>query len=313
MRALVTGGAGFIGSHIVEALMAAGHEVTIVDHLLHGHEDNLRSALRGGAHLIRADVTDVAAMTREFCATRPSVVYHLAAQIDLRRSVEDPSTDAHVNVGGTASVLEAARRAGTRRVVLASTAAVYGDPALLPTREDCPVAPLSPYGAGKAAAETYMRLFSRLHGLSTIALRIANVYGPRQDPFGESGIVAIMCGAIADRRPVTIFGDGRQTRDFVFVDDVIAAFTAAGEADVTGELNVGGASETTLLELAEALAVDTIHAAPRPGETRRSRLDCERAAAALGWRARTPLRTGLQMTASHYRAGLPDGAPAVGA
>jgi UDP-glucose 4-epimerase len=301
MRIVVTGGAGFIGSHLVDALVERGHAVTVVDHLRHGHEENLGPALRAGARLARADVTEVTAMRRILGHARPEVVFHQAAQIDLRRSVDDPSTDAHVNVGGTASVLEAARRSGARRVVLSSTAGVYGDPAELPTPETHPVEPLSPYGAGKAAAEAYLRLFARLHGLSCAALRISNVYGPRQDPFGEAGIVAIMCGALAERRPVTIFGDGRQTRDYVHVDDVVAAFLAAGESDVGGEINVGTGTQTTLLELAELLGVPTVSAPAREGESRRSCLDCRRAAAELGWRARTPLPEALAALARAAR------------
>ncbi len=235
-RALVTGGAGFIGSHLVDVLLARGDQVTVVDHLSRGHTDNLTEALAAGVELHRVEVTDVQQMLAVFNAVRPEVVYHLAAQVDVRRSVADPSTDAHVNVGGTAAVLEAARDTGTRRVILASTAAVYGDPPELPITEETPIAPLSPYGASKAAAETYMQLFQRLHGVSTLALRMANVYGPRQDPHGEAGVVAIFTGAARERRRPTIFGDGRQTRDYVYVSDVVAAFAAAGAADVTGVL-----------------------------------------------------------------------------
>jgi len=181
VRAIVTGGAGFIGSHLVDALVAAGDEVTVVDHLRRAKRN-----LDPAQAVTRADVTDVAAMTAAFEAARPQVVYHLAAQIDVRRSVEDPAHDAQVNIGGTAAVLTAAQAAGARRVVLASTAGVYGDPAALPTPEDAALAPLSPYGAGKAAAEAYLSLFSRLYGLSAVSLRMANVYGPRQDPHGEA-------------------------------------------------------------------------------------------------------------------------------
>src|SRR4051794_32696890 len=175
-------------------------------------------------------------MAAAFERARPEVVFHLAAQINVRRSVDDPSTDAFVNIGGTASVLEAARRAGARRVLLASTAGVYGDPARIPTPEDSPLRPRSPYGAGKGAAETYLELFSRLHGLSTSSLRMANVYGPRQNPHGEAGVIAIFCGAAARGEPVSIFGDGRQTRDFVYVSDVVGAFVAAARSDVQGAL-----------------------------------------------------------------------------
>jgi UDP-glucose 4-epimerase len=213
VRALVTGGAGFIGSHLVDALQDAGDEVTVVDRLRsHG---NLDRAIERGARLVRADVTDVPAMREAFAAARPEVVFHLAAQIDVRHSVEDPSMDAHQNVGGTAAVLGAARDAGARRLILASTAAVYGDPPELPITEATAIAPLAPYGASKAAAEGYLELFSRAYGLSTLALRMSNVYGPRQNPHGEAGVIAIWCSAAAEGRPVTVFGDGSQTRDYL--------------------------------------------------------------------------------------------------
>jgi UDP-glucose 4-epimerase len=296
VRALVTGGAGFIGSHLADALLAAGDEVTVVDHLRGHHRDNLVDARRRGAVVVRADVTDLSAMTQILSAVRPDVVHHLAAFIDVRRSMRDPVGDVHANVGGTASVLEAARRASVGRVVLASTAAVYGDPATLPTAESCPLAPLSPYGAGKAAAESYLELFGRVHGLPALALRMANVYGPRQDPHGEAGIVAILSGALAEGRVATIFGDGRQTRDYVYVADVAAAFVAAGRAEATGALNVSTGRETSLRELAATLGVATSRAAARPGDGPRSCLDPAAAAATLGWRARVPLEDGLQRT-----------------
>jgi UDP-glucose 4-epimerase len=293
-RSLVTGGAGFIGSHIVDALLERGDEVTVVDH---AHERNLPNlAGAGAARLVRGDVRDVAAMSAAFVAARPEVVFHLAAQIDVRRSVDDPAFDAATNIGGTASVLEAARRAGARRVVLASTAGVYGDPSELPTPEDAPLAPLSPYGAGKAAAEAYIELFSRLHGLSGLALRMSNVYGPRQSPHGEAGVVAIFCGAAASGRPAQLYGDGRQTRDFVYVGDVVAAFLAAGAADVPGALNVSTGRETSLVELAAALRLETRSGPGRLGEVRRSCLDPGAAARELGWHARMPLAEGLERT-----------------
>ena len=191
MRSLVTGGAGFIGSHLVAALLARGDEVAIVDHM------RRRKVVAAGARLFEADVSDVPAMLGAFGEFQPEAVFHLAAQIDVHHSVEDPAYDALVNVGGTAAVLEAARACRTRRVVLASTAAVYGDPGVVPIGEDVAIAPLSPYGASKAAAESYLRLFARIHGISTVALRMANVYGPGQDPHGEAGVVAIFCGAAA--------------------------------------------------------------------------------------------------------------------
>ncbi|HEY7076626.1 MAG TPA: GDP-mannose 4,6-dehydratase [Solirubrobacteraceae bacterium] len=297
MRALVTGGAGFIGSHLVDALLDAGDEVTVVDHLQRGHTDNLAGAMERGIGLVRADVTDVGGMLFAFQQHRPEVVYHLAAQIDVRRSVEDPSTDAHVNIGGTAAVLEAARDTGGPRVLLASTAGVYGEPAMLPVPEDAPLAPLSPYGAGKAAAESYLELFRRLHGLSTLTLRLSNVYGPRQDPHGEAGVIAIFCGAAAEGAPeVTIFGDGSQTRDYIYVGDVVAAFVAAGRSGLDGVLNVATGTETPLTDVAAQLGLTAQHAPPRPGEVERSCLDPTAAGERLGWRAEVLLADGLERT-----------------
>ena len=226
-------------------------------------------------------------MTALLAEERPEAVYHLAAQIDVRRAVEEPAFDAAVNVGGTAVMLEAARAAGTQRFVLASTGgAIYGDCDQLPTPESAPQAPISPYGASKAAAETYLALYTRLHGLSTVALRFANVYGPRQDPLGEGGVIAIYCHAAANSRQVRVFGDGRQTRDFVYVGDVAAALIAAADSDVTGAYNIGTGEETSVLELVERLELEPTFEPERPGEVRRSALDPGAAREALGVGAR---------------------------
>jgi UDP-glucose 4-epimerase len=296
MRAIVTGGAGFIGSHVVDALIEQGDDVMVVDHLSRGHTRNLTGALSAGTRLVRADVTDLDAMVDAFTAFGPDVVYHLAAQIDVRRSVEDPTADALVNIGGTAAVLEAARVSGAHRVLLASTAGVYGDPVAIPTSEDTESAPLAPYGASKAAAETYMHLYRRLYGLSTLCLRMANVYGPRQDPHGEAGVVAIFSGCAAEGRVATIFGDGTQTRDYVYVGDVARAFVAAGRSDVEGVVNVSTGVETSLRELAATLRLDTVNAPGRQGEIQRSALDAGRARCELGWEAQVPLSDGLAHT-----------------
>jgi UDP-glucose 4-epimerase len=193
-------------------------------------------------------------------------------------------------------MLEAARRAGVGRVVFASTAAVYGNGVPRPTPESARIAPISPYGAGKAAAETYMELFQRLHGISTLSLRMSNVYGARQNPNGESGVVAILCGAQAEGRSATVFGDGLQTRDYVYVGDVVAAFMAAGRNRLGGALNVSSGTETTLRELVGIVGVETVSAPARQGEVRRSCLDPSRAAARLRWRADTPLEAGVART-----------------
>lgn len=296
MRVLVTGGAGFIGSHIVDAFMEQGDEVAILDHLRRSPRPWVRAALGRGAHLHVADVRDLDALDAAFRQFRPQTVLHLAAQIDVRRSVADPSYDAQVNIAGTVAVLESARKAAANRVVLASTAGVYGDPAAVPTTEASPTASLSPYGTSKAAAEWYLRQYRRLHGMSTLALRMANVYGPRQDSHGGAGVIAIYCEAAAQRREVVVYGDGRQTRDYVYVDDVVAAWLAAARSDATGELNVSTGTETSVLDLTAMLGVRYDLQPGRPGEIARSCLDPAAARRALGWTPATTLEDGLERT-----------------
>ena len=293
-RALVTGGAGFIGSHVSEALLTDGWDVVVLDNLSSGSVDNVGHLLhRNDFRLVIESVLSRA--TVDQLATKCDVIFHLAAQIDVRHSIADPAFDAHVNLAGTAVVLQAARQASAR-VVLASTAAIYGDPETVPLRESSAAAPLSPYGAGKFAAEIYMQTFHRLYGLSTLSLRMANVYGPRQDPRSKAGVIAIFCAAAAAGQTVTIFGDGRQTRDYVYVGDVAAAFVAAGRSEVTGALNVSTGLETSLLEVAAYLRLRTRCAPARPGEIARSCLDPSAAGRALGWVATTPLAVGLRHT-----------------
>jgi UDP-glucose 4-epimerase len=293
MKAVITGGAGFIGSHIADALLAAGVVVHVVDDFSTGRLENLECALQRGTHLHTADVTDVAAMSELLAAVRPELVCHLAAQIDVRRSMAEPAWDARVNVTGTVSMLEAAVRSGARRFLLASTAAVYGDPAVIPTSESQPVAPVSAYGAGKAAAESYLAFYARRYGLSTLALRMANVYGPRQDPGGEAGVITIFQQIVAAGLPVIVYGDGRQTRDYVYVGDAVAAFLAAARSPATGALNIGTGRETPVLAIAQALGATVQFAPGRPGEIERSCLDPRAARRALGWRAATALRDAL--------------------
>ena len=296
MRALVTGAAGFIGSHLVDALLDRGEEVAVLDHLKSTPRPWLAQALARGARLHVADVRDLAAVRQAFEAERPDVVMHLAAQVDVRRSVVDPPFDVQVNVAGTVSILEAARDAKVERILFASSAAAYGDPERLPTSEEAPIAPLSPYGTSKAAAEWYLAQYSRLHSMSSVALRMANVYGPRQDPHSEAGVVAIFCGAAAEGRAVTVYGDGRQTRDYLYVGDAVDAWLAAAESDVTGALNVSTGTETPLLDLVDLLGLEHEVRPGRPGEIARSCLDPRRAAADLGWSARVPLADGLRET-----------------
>jgi UDP-glucose 4-epimerase len=294
VKALVTGGAGFIGSHLVDALVAEGHEVHVLDDLSTGRLTNLEPALEHGAELHDEDITDAAWMRDLGAIIRPDVVFHLAAQRDVRHSVDDPAFDAGINVAGTAAVLDAARRAGARRLVLASSAAVYGVPDEIPTREDCLAAPISPYGASKAAAETYLALFTRLYGLSSVSLRMANVYGPRQDPEGEAGVVAIFAAAAAAGSQAVVFGDGLQTRDYVHVDDAVAAFLAAAESPAAGALNISTGRETSVREIAERLGLAIEPAPGRQGEIERSCLDPRKAARLLRWRAHITLAAGLE-------------------
>ena len=297
MNALVTGGAGFIGSHLVDALVARGDDVTVLDDLSTGRWENLSGALNRGARLYTASVTDAPAVERVVAAAGPAAIFHLAAQIDVRHAIADPARDATVNLLGTVTMLEAARRHGVDRFVLASTGgAIYGDAAEIPTPETAPPRPGSPYAASKAAAESYLELYRELHGLSTLSLRLSNAYGPRQGG-GESGVIAIFCAAAADGRPVTIFGDGGQTRDFLYVADAVEAFVIAGESRVTGCCNIATGTETSVLELARELGLRTRFAPARAGEVRRSCLDPRAAAARLVWRARTPLSDGLTSTA----------------
>jgi UDP-glucose 4-epimerase len=301
-RVLVTGGAGFIGSNLVDGLLTRGLAVTVLDNLSTGRRENLIPALNGGARLYEGSITDATAVAAAFELARPDTVLHLAAQIDVRRAVEDPAFDASVNVVGTANVLGAARRSGARRIVLASTGgAIYGEADEVPTRESAPPRPLSPYAASKAAAEGYIDLYRRLHGLSTMSLRLANVYGPRQDPRGEAGVIAIYCDAAVDRRVVAVYGDGRQTRDFVYVGDVVEAFIAAGDGGASGCCNVATGRETSVLDVAETLGLPVRHEPERAGEVRRSCLAPAAAARMLGWQPRTALREGLDLTLTHAR------------
>ncbi|MDQ6914618.1 MAG: NAD-dependent epimerase/dehydratase family protein, partial [Actinomycetota bacterium] len=249
-RAVVTGGAGFIGSHVVDRLLDASMDVVVVDDMSTGRRENLAP----GARLEEADVRDAAAMRELLAATHPDAVVHLAARASVTRSVAAPEGDAAVNVGGTLALLEAAHRAGVERFVYVSTGgALYGEAERIPTPEDAPIRPLSPYGTSKWAGEAYCDLYARLHGMSTLTLRLANVYGPRQDPHGEAGVIAIFCERLRARARPVVFGDGRQTRDYVYVGDVAAATLAALDSPATGPINVGAGAETSVLDLIDAL------------------------------------------------------------
>jgi len=306
VRALVTGGAGFIGSNLVDALLARGDEVTVVDDLSTGRRENLEQGLAAGAQLVEADIRDrerLEGIAREHA---PEVVFHLAAQIDVRKSIADPAWDASINVGGTANVLDAARASNARRLVFSSTGgAIYGEGEgqELPLAEDAPLAPEAPYGQSKFAGEGYLALYERLYGLSSVPLRLGNVFGPRQDPLGEAGVIAIFCGRLREGGRPTVFGDGRQTRDYIYVGDVVAAMLAAADSTVTGAFNVGTGIETDVLELVRQLAelggaegFEPEFAPPRTGEVQRISIDPARARRELGWEAKVGLAEGLRLT-----------------
>ena len=294
MRAIVTGGAGFIGSHVVDALVAQGAEVAVVDSLVHGAQDNVATGAELHVRDIREPLDDV------FDAVQPEAVLHLAAQADVRVSVERPVEDADVNVLGTVRILESARKHGAQVVFSSTGGAIYGD-CTTSAPEDSPCEPLSPYGTAKLAAEEYLRAYNRLYGTRHIALRYGNVYGPRQDPHGEAGVVAIFLGALARGEQARIFGDGMQTRDYVYVGDVARA-TLAALGHEGGVFNVGTGRETSVAELYELCARvagsdrAAEHSPARLGELQRSFLDPTLAADTLGFRAMVDLEDGLRST-----------------
>ncbi len=303
MRALVTGGAGFIGSTLVDRLLAEGHSVEVVDDLSSGSLANLAEARADRSHDLKVHQVDIreAAVVELIGRRAPEVIFHLAAQADVRVSVARPAFDAEVNVLGSINVLEGARIAGTRKVVFASSGGtIYGEPAPedLPVKESHPQQPASPYGVAKRVVTDYLNVYRAIHGIEFTSLAMANIYGPRQDPHGEAGVVAIFAGLLIDGRPCTIFGDGTQTRDFVYVDDAVDAFVRAAEKGSGLLCNIGTGVETSVNELYAAMAAAAgvteaaVMAPARPGELARSALDPGRAALHLGWEPWTDLATG---------------------
>jgi UDP-glucose 4-epimerase len=305
MRILVSGGAGFIGSHTVDALAARdGHEITVIDDLSAGKREQVNPRAR----FYHIDLRDAPAVRSVIERERPEILIHLAAQMDVRRSVADPAFDAQVNLVGFLNLMEAGREHGLRRVIFSSTGgAIYGEQERFPCDEEHPRHPVSPYGVAKLATEKYLFFYHAQYGIDYVALRYANVYGPRQDPHGEAGVVAIFCGRILEGRPVTIYGDGGQTRDYVFVADVVRANLAALEATASGAFNIGTGIETSVNQLYETLArtAGTSRAAEfapaRAGEQRRSVILPERAARELGWRPQVELSAGLAQTLRFFR------------
>jgi UDP-glucose 4-epimerase len=304
IRAIVTGGAGFIGSHVADALVARGDEVAVVDNLATGRRERVPRA----ADFRQLDIRDGAAMRALAGEVRPQAVFHLAAQADVRVSVTDPGFDADVNVRGTAEVLEAARLAGARMVFSSTGGAIYGEVDEIPSPEATPCAAMAPYGISKLCGEHYVDLYNRLHGTRHLILRYGNVYGPRQDPHGEAGVVAIFFGRLVAGETPLVYGDGLQTRDYVYVGDVVGANLAA--LDYEGDrqvFNVGTGRETNVVDLlaacqtAAGTAVPPEHRPARLGELERSCLDCSLAASELGWRPRVEMAEGLARTLESIR------------
>jgi UDP-glucose 4-epimerase len=305
-RVLITGGAGFIGSQVADALLKNGHEVAIVDNLSSGRRENLSGDVDVRELDIRGD--EVKAVFSDF---RPQVMFHLAAQMDVRRSVADPAFDAEVNILGSLRLLECCREFGTSRVIFSSTGgAIYGEQDSFPAPESHPNRPCSPYGVAKLSVEHYLSYYASIYGMSTVALRYANVYGPRQNPSGEAGVVAIFFDRLLNGAAPTIYGDGEQTRDYVFVGDVVAANVAALEHDLSGAYNVGTGVETSVNQLFSAMRaslateIEVGYAEGKTGEQRRSCLDASKLTAATGWRPSVSLADGLALTRDYFRAEL---------
>lgn len=312
MRALVTGGAGFIGSTLVDRLLAEGHSVDVVDDLSSGSLANLAEARADRSNQLKVHQVDIrdAAVIDLIGRRQPEVVFHLAAQADVRVSVARPAFDAEVNVVGSLNVLEGARVGGTRKVVFASSGGtIYGEPAPseLPVKESHPQQPLSPYGVAKRAVTDYLHVYRELHSIEYTSLAMANIYGPRQNPHGEAGVVAIFAGLLLERKPCTVFGDGTQTRDFVYVDDAVDAFVRAADRGSGLLCNIGTGVETSVNELYAVMAAaagitePATHAPARAGELARSALDPGRAALHLGWEPWTDLPTGVAEVLRWFR------------
>jgi UDP-glucose 4-epimerase len=306
MRSLVTGGAGFIGSHLVDALAARGDEVLVLDDFSSGKRENLAGALEAGTEVAELDVADAQAVRDAVAGFRPESVFHLAAQIDVRRSMADPGFDARLNVVGTVNALEAAARAGAAKFLFTSTGgAIYGEGAErtdeLPFTEAARCEPFSIYGQSKFAAEGYIDLYARTRELPATVLRLGNIYGPRQDPATEAGVVAIFCDLARDGGRPTVFGTGRQTRDYVYVGDVVGALLAAEASDDPGPVNVGTGVETSVLDLVQLVGraferddFEPEFAPAREGEIDRTVLNTAGAADRLGWRAEHTIESGLE-------------------
>ena len=308
MRVLVTGGAGFIGSHLTDAFLARGDDVIVVDDLSTGRAGRLDEH----AWLHKLSITDAMSLGEIVQGTRPHLICHLAAHIDVRTSVDAPAQDAQVNVVGTVNVLEAARATGARVLFGSSGGTLYGRNAPIPSREDVLPLPESPVGIAKYCAEQYIGLYNRLHGTRHSILRLANVYGPRQDPGGDAGVIPIFCGCVHAGDDLPLYGDGSQTRDYVYVGDAVSAFLAAADAGRPGTWNIGTGVEVSVLDIVAIIGdvaghpVRTRPGEPRAGELLRSSLAVDRVARDLDWQARTPLTAGIGTVYRWIEAGAPD-------
>jgi UDP-glucose 4-epimerase len=308
MRALVTGGAGFIGSHLTDGLLARGDDVTVIDDLSTGRPGRLDERVT----LHKLSVTEAGPFAEVVAQVRPDLIFHLAAQIDVRASVAWPAQDALINVVGTVNVLEAARAADVRVLFCSTGGALYGKDAPIPSLEDVLPLPESPYGIAKYCAEQYVGLYNRLHETRHTVLRLANVYGPRQDPSGEAGVVTIFCSRVLAGEQPVIYGDGSQTRDYVYVGDAVQAFLAAADRGRPGTWNVGTGAEVSVLELARLIGeaagrdIEPSFAPRRPGELQRSALAVQRAGIDLGWHARKGLPDGIRAVYQWIKDGAPD-------
>lgn len=305
LKVLVTGGAGFSGSHLVDRLIEKGHEVIVVDNLSTGKRENLNKE----AEFYELDICNPR-LEEVFKRERPATVNHHAAQIDVRKSLVDPNPDAQVNILGTINILENCRKYKVKRIIFASTGgAIYGEGQYLPAKETHPINPETPYGVSKWMAEKYLNLYKKIYGLDYVILRYGNVYGSRQDPFGEAGVVAIFINAMLKARQPTIFGDGEQVRDFVYVDDVVEANLLAMEKGTGAVFNIGTGNATSVnllfKKLKEILKFNKnpIYTQERKGETKRIYLDCEKAIEDLSWQARVDLAQGLKKTIEFFRKG----------
>ena len=303
MKILVTGGAGFIGSNTVDGYIAEGHQVIVIDDLSRGKRENVNPQ----AKFFQLDIRDIK-LEEVFELEKPEVVNHHAAQIDVRRSVEEPLYDAGVNILGIINLLQNCHKFQVQRVIFASSGgAIYGEQEQFPASENHPLAPLSPYGISKLAGENYLFYYKAEHNLSYLSLRYANVYGPRQDPYGEAGVVAIFAQKLLQKQQPIINGDGKQTRDYIYIDDVVEANCIALRTDYCGGINIGTGVETSVNELFKRLVeitgtnVSEIHEPPKAGEQRRSSLDRSLAERVLGWRPKIELQEGLRRTVESFR------------